>query len=113
MLNPCGQQPGRASISINGCGDSGKSPSSHPTHDTLDSVPDSIECVPNDALVDTLRDKKGLYYGSHNSNLFVRVHDAVKEAVWYLRDLRAKDSQEIEALDEEAQNFFMDLGDVV
>ncbi len=121
MLNPCGQQPGRPSLSING-GASGGGGGSHGAtiaagganpRDPLDSVPDTIEALPNAALVDTLRDKKGVYFGSHNSNLFVRVHDAVKEAMWYLRDLLAKDARGIETFDEESENFFMDLGDIV
>ena len=61
----------------------------------------------------TLRDRKNLYYGSHNSNLYVRVHDAVRESVWYLREkLKTENVQEGAALgdfDEDSKQFFNDL----
>ena len=69
-------------------------------------IADSVEDV-------TLRDRKNLYYGSHNSNLYVRVHDAVRESVWYLREmLKTENAQEGATLgdfDEDSRQFFNDL----
>ncbi|UPR03225.1 sulfate permease [Chloropicon primus] len=54
----------------------------------------------------TLRDRENLYYGSHDSNLFVRVHDAVKESALYCCKENGKDLGDF---DENSRQFFEDL----
>jgi len=80
------------------------------------SLPSNIERLP-DSIDETLRDKTTLYYGSHNSNLFVRVHDAVKESVLYLKEKVKMDgsyedireSINLDGFVQEAERFFSDL----
>lgn len=53
---------------------------------------------------------KQVYYGHHDSNLFVRVHDAMKEIVWYMRE-RASEEPGIAlgSFEEGSITFFEDL----
>jgi len=53
----------------------------------------------------------GAYYGNHDSNLFVRVHDAVRESVWYLKEkIKAEDlGPALGDFEEDSRVFFNDL----
>jgi sulfate transporter 4 len=70
-----------------------------------------------ESLRSTIKDNTTLYYGTcYESNVFVRVHDAVKESVYFLKE-KAKNKMEDEqskvralnVFEEESQMFFLDL----